>query len=66
MKKRKVTLKGWVQDFLLIVLFSYIVFISCTIESIGNSTYNLILMVFTILSLASLYLLKDFSSVLDD
>lgn len=66
MKKRKVTLKGWVQDFLLIVLFSYIIFISCTIESIGNSTYNLILIVFTILSLASLYLLKNFSSVLDD
>lgn len=66
MKKRKVTLKGWVQDFLLIVLFSYIVFISCTIENIGNSTYNLILIVFTILSLASLYLLKNFSSVLDD
>lgn len=66
MKKRKVTLKSWVQDFLLIVLFSYIVFISCTIESIGNSTYNLILIVFTILSLASLYLLKNFSSVLDD
>ena len=66
MKKRKITLKRWVQNFLLIVLFSYIAFISCTIESIGNSTYNLILIVFTILSLASLYLLKNFSSVLDD
>lgn len=66
MKKRKVTLKRWVQNFLLIVLFSYIAFISCTIESIGNSTYNLILIVFTILSLASFYLLKNFSSVLDD
>lgn len=66
MKKRKVTLKKWVQNFLLIVLFSYITFISCTIESIGNSTYNLILIVFTILSLASFYLLKNFSSVLDD
>lgn len=66
MKKRKVTLKGWVQDFLLVVLFSYIAFISCTIESIGNSTYNLILIVFTILSLASFYLLKNFSSVLDN
>lgn len=65
MKKRKVTLKSWLVKVLSTILVSYIVFLSLTIESIGNKTYNTILVVYTILGVGSFYLLKKFSSVLD-
>lgn len=65
MKKRKVTLKSWLVKVLGIILVSYIAFVSLTIESIGNKTYNTILVVYTILGVGSFYLLKNFSSVLD-
>lgn len=65
MKKRKVTLKSWLVKVLSTILVSYIAFVSLTIESIGNKTYNTILIVYTILGVESFYLLKKFSSVLD-
>lgn len=65
MKKRKVTLKSWLVKVLGIILISYIAFVSLTIESVGNKTYNTILVVYTILGVGSFYLLKKFSSVLD-
>lgn len=66
MKKRKVVLKSWVENLLSMVLVTYVLFITCTIESIGNNAYNLILLVFTIISVISFYLLKRFSNVLSD
>ena len=65
MKKRKVILKSWLVKVLGAILVSYIAFVSLTIESIGNKTYNTILIVYTILGVGSFYLLKKFSSVLD-
>ena len=66
MKKRKVVLKSWVENLLSMVLVTYVLFITCTIESIGNNAYNSILLVFTIISVISFYLLKRFGNVLSD
>lgn len=66
MKKRKVVLKSWVENLLSMVLVTYVLFITCTIDSIGNNAYNLILLVFTVISIISFYLLKRFSNVLSD
>ncbi len=63
-KKRR--LKGWLVKLLSWVLGGYIFFIATTIDSLGNKTYNTILIIWTILALISFYLLSKYSKVFED
>ena len=59
-------LRNWVVKVLSAILYTYLFFVAITIESIGNKTYNLILVIYTILAIASCYLLKKYSNAFDD
>lgn len=64
MKKKRV-LKSWIVKVLSWVLGSWIVFVTTTIDSIGNKTYDIILIVWTALAIGSLVLLDKYSNVFD-
>ena len=64
MKKKRV-LKSWLVKVLGWVLGSWIVFVATTIDSIGNKTYDIILIVWTALAISSLVLLDKYSNVFD-
>ena len=64
MKKKRV-LKSWLVKVLGWVLGSWIVFVATTIDSIGNKTYNIILIVWTALAIGSFVLLDKYSNALD-
>ena len=64
MKKKRV-LKSWLVKVLGWVLGSWIVFVATTIDSIGNKTYDIILIVWTALAIGSFVLLNKYSNVLD-
>lgn len=59
-------LKSWVVKVLGTVVATYIMFVATTIESLGNKTYNTILIVYTLLAIISMILLDKYSDVLDD
>ena len=59
-------LKNWVVKVLGGILGGYIFFVGTTIDSLGNKTYDIILVVWTILALLSFYLLKKYSRVFED
>lgn len=63
MKKR--VLKNWIANILSFVLGSYITFILTTIDSIGNTTYNIILLVYSVLAFTSYYLLLKYTNRLE-
>lgn len=65
MTKKRI-LKGWLVKLLSWVLGGYIFFIATTIDSLGNKTYNTILIIWTILALISFYLLSKYSKVFED
>ena len=64
MKKKRV-LKSWLVKVLGWVLGSWIVFVATTIDSIGNKTYNIILIVWTALAIGSFVLLNKYSNAFD-
>lgn len=64
MKKKRV-LKSWLVKVLGWVLGSWIVFVATTIDSIGNKTYDIILIVWTILAIGSFVLLDKYSNAFD-
>ena len=64
MKKKRV-LKDWVVKVLGWVLGSWIVFVATTIDSIGNKTYDIILIVWTALAIGSFVLLDKYSNTFD-
>lgn len=64
MKKKRV-LKSWLVKVLGWVLGSWIVFVATTIDSIGNKTYDIILIVWTALVIGSFVLLDKYSNVFD-
>ena len=64
MKKKRV-LKSWLIKVLSWVLGSWIVFVATTIDSIGNKTYDIILIVWTALAIGSFVLLDKYSNALD-
>lgn len=64
MKKKRV-LKSWLVKVLGWVLGSWIVFVATTIDSIGNKTYDIILIVWTALAIGSFVLLDKYSNALD-
>ena len=59
-------LKNWVVKVLGGILGGYIFFVGTTIDSLGNKTYDIILVVWTILALLSFYLLNKYSRVFED
>lgn len=65
MTKKRI-LKGWLVKLLSWVLGGYIFFIATTIDSLGNKTYNTILIIWTILALISFYLLSKYSKVFEN
>ena len=62
MKKKRV-LKSWLVKVLGWILGSWIVFITTTIDSIGNKTYDVILIVWTVFAIGSFVLLDKYSNV---
>ena len=64
MKKKRV-LKSWLVKVLGWVLGSWIVFVATTIDSIGNKTYDIILIVWTALAIDSFVLLDKYSNAFD-
>ena len=64
MKKKRV-LKSWLVKVLGWVLGSWVVFVATTIDSIGNKTYDIILIVWTALAVGSFVLLDRYSNALD-
>ena len=63
MKKR--VLKDWIANILSFVVGSYVMFILTTIDSIGNTTYNIILLVYSVLAFTSYYLLLKYTNRLE-
>lgn len=63
MKKR--VLKNWIANILSFVLGGYIMFILTTIDSLGNTTYNIILLIYSILAFTSYYLLLKYTNRLE-
>ena len=64
MKKKRV-LKSWLVKVLGWVLGSWIVFVATTIDSIGNKTYDIILIVWIALVIGSFVLLDKYSNAFD-
>lgn len=65
MTKKRI-LKGWLVKLLGWVLGGYVFFIATTIDSLGNKTYDTILIVWTILAIGSFALLSKYSNVFED
>lgn len=64
MKKKRV-LKSWLVKVLGWVLGSWVFFVATTIDSLGNKTYNIILIVWTALVISSFVLLNKYSNAFD-
>ena len=64
MKKKRV-LKSWLVKVLGWVLGSWVVFVATTIDSIGNKTYDIILIIWTALAIGSFVLLNKYSNAFD-
>lgn len=63
MKKR--VLKNWIANILSFIVGSYVMFILTTIDSIGNTTYNTILLIYSVLAFPSYYLLLKYTNRLE-
>lgn len=63
MKKRM--LRNWLVKVLSFVLCSWVIFVATTAESLGNKTYDSILIVWTALAIGSFILLDKYSNVFD-
>ena len=64
MEKKRV-LKSWLVKVLGWVLGSWIVFVATTIDSIGNKTYDIVLIVWTAFAISSFVLLDKYSNAFD-
>lgn len=63
MKKRQ--LKKGVKNFLASFLLLYITFIMVSIETLGNTTYNTILIISTILAIIDFKILCKYTNIFD-
>ncbi len=61
--KKKIVLKNWLVKLLSGIVLGWICFCATTIDSLGNTTYNKILIGWTILAVISFYLLNKYSKV---
>ena len=64
--KKRIILKSWLVKVLGTIIGGYILFCATTIDNLGNTTYNKILIGWTILSIISFYLLNKYSKVFED
>ena len=64
MKKKRV-LKSWLVKVLGWVLGSWIVFVATTIDSIGNKTYDIVLIIWTAFAIGGFVLLDKYSNAFD-
>ena len=65
MKKKRV-LKSWVVKVLGWVLGSWFFFVATTIDNVlENKTYDIVLVVWTLLAIGSFYLLENYSDALE-
>ena len=64
--KKRIILKSWLVKVLGTIVGGYVFFCATTIDSLGNSTYDKILIGWTILSVISFYLLSKYSKVFED
>lgn len=65
MKKRFIY-KKWLVNILVGIIVGWVGFVVMTIDSLGNDTYNKILIGWTILTLISVNLLKKHSHIFDE
>lgn len=65
MKKRFIY-KKWLVNILVGIIVGWVSFVAMTIDSLGNDTYNKILIGWTILTLISVNLLKKHSHIFDE
>lgn len=66
MKRNKRYLKTNVENFLVSIVMLSIAFIAMTIESIGNNTYNIILIVIMIINVIIMKILTKFGRSYQD
>lgn len=64
MKKRTYLKKG-IEEVLITIQMLIIMFIAMTIESIGNSTYNIILITLIIISIITMEILSKYSRLIN-
>lgn len=62
---KKGVLKNWIANILSFIVGSYVMFILTTIDSIGNTTYNIMLLVYSVLAFTSYYLLLKYTNRLE-
>lgn len=65
MKKRFIY-KKWLVNILVGIIVGWVSFVAMTIDSLGNDTYNKILIGWTILTVISVNLLKKHSHIFDE
>lgn len=65
MKKRFIY-KKWLVNILVGIIVGWVSFVAMTIDSLGNDTYNKILIGWTILTLISVNLLRKHSHIFDE
>lgn len=65
MKKRTYLKKG-IEKVLITIQMLIIMFIAMTIESIGNSTYNIILITLIIISIITIEILSKYSRLINE
>jgi formate/nitrite transporter FocA (FNT family) len=65
MENKKGKLRKWVVELLGTIVCSWFVFIATTIETMGNETYDVVLVVWTIVACFCIYLLKVYTDILD-
>lgn len=65
MKKRTYLKKG-IEKVLITIQMLIIMFIAMTIESIGNSTYNIILITLIIISIIIMEILSKYSKLINE
>jgi hypothetical protein len=62
---KKLTLKSWVVKLLSAIICGYLFFISLTIDSLGNKTYNIIFCVWGLLAIVSNIILTKYTEIFE-
>lgn len=66
MRKKKIYLKSWLDKTLLYTNTIIFTFVAVSIDSIGNSTYNKILIVSMIIFIVNALILNKYSKILKE
>ena len=66
MRKKKIYLKSWLDKTLLYINTIIFTFVAISIDSIGNSTYNKILIILMIIFIVNALVLNKYSKILKE